>query len=185
MNYFWFIGIDLGKTSFDASILSNDEQEIAHHQFKNSDEGMTKMMAWLASHDVDTTKSLFCAENMGKYTSVLALFSVENKLNLSLACPLDIKHSAGLTRGKSDRIDALRIAQYAQRKCRTLKLYTLPESTLVKLRNWLNLRNIHIKNKVALENQLSTFKSDVVVDREIISYSESAIAESKQKIAEL
>lgn len=185
MNYFWFIGIDLGKTSFDASILSNDEQEIAHHQFKNSDEGMTKMMAWLASYDVDTTKSLFCAENMGKYTSVLALFSVENKLNLSLACPLDIKHSAGLTRGKSDRIDALRIAQYAQRKCRTMKLYTLPESTLVKLRNWLNLRNIHIKNKVALENQLSTFKSDVVVDREIISYSESAIAESKQKIAEL
>lgn len=185
MNYFWFIGIDLGKTSFDASILSNDEQEIAHHQFKNTEEGMSKMMAWLASYDVDASQSLFCAENMGKYTSILALFSVEKKLNLSLACPLDIKHSAGITRGKSDRIDALRIAQYAQRKYRTLKLYTLPESTLVKLRNWLNLRNIHIKNKVALENQLSSFMSDVVVDRDIISYSESAIAESKHKIAEL
>ena len=98
---------------------------------------------------------------------------------------LDIKHSAGLTRGKNDRIDALRIAQYAQRKYRALKLYTLPEITLVKLRNWLNLRNIHIKNKVALENQLATFESDVVVDDEIVNYSNDAIAESKRKIAEL
>ena len=65
------------------------------------------------------------------------------------------------------------------------KLYTLPEATLVKLRNWLNLRNVHIKNKVALENQLSTFMDDVIVDKEIISYSETAIAESKKKIAEL
>ena len=36
MNYYWFIGIDLGKTSFDVSILSKDEQEIAHGQFKRS-----------------------------------------------------------------------------------------------------------------------------------------------------
>lgn len=185
MNYFWFIGIDLGKTSFDASILSNEEQEIAHKQFKNTEEGVAKMMAWLASHKVDIYKTLFCAENMGKYTSVLALFAVENRLNLSLACPLDIKHSAGLTRGKNDRIDALRIAQYAQRKWRTLKLYTLPEATLVKLRNWLNLRNVLIKSKVALENQLLTFMSDVVIDKDIISYSESEIAECKQKISEL
>lgn len=185
MNYYWFIGIDLGKTSFDVSILSKDEQEIAHGRFKNTEEGMVAMIAWLASNEVDTTQTLFCAENMGKYTSVLALYAVEHKLNLSLACPLDIKHSAGLTRGKNDRIDALRIAQYAQRKYRALKLYTLPEITLVKLRNWLNLRNIHIKNKVALENQLATFESDVVVDDEIINYSNDAIAESKRKIAEL
>lgn len=185
MNYFWFIGIDLGKTSFDASILSNEEQEIAHKQFKNTEEGVAKMMAWLTSHKVDICKTLFCAENMGKYTSVLALFAVENKLNLSLACPLDIKHSTGLTRGKNDRIDALRIAQYAQRKWRTLKPYTLPEATLVKLRNWLNLRNVLIKSKVALENQLLTFMSDVVIDKDIISYSESEIANCKQKISEL
>ena len=65
MNYFWFIGIDLGKTSFDASILSNDEQEIAHKQFKNTEEGMANMKAWLVSYEVDTSKTLFCAENMG------------------------------------------------------------------------------------------------------------------------
>lgn len=185
MNYFWFIGIDLGKTTFDVSILSSEEQEVAHSHYQNTEAGMQQMQAWLTDNGVQLARALFCAENMGIYATQLALFCNSNKYNLSLACPLDIKCSSGITRGKSDRIDALRIARYAQQKWRKLKLYTLPESDLIKLRNWLSLRELSVKTKVALDNQLKAVKAEIFVDREFVANSEEMIKYQEQKIAEL
>jgi transposase len=61
--------------------------------------------------------------------------------SLALVCPLTIKKSIGLQRGKNDRIDAKRIANYAVLHYRKLKLYKLPDKELVKLRGGIGVIN--------------------------------------------
>lgn len=63
---------------------------------------------------------------MGSYVTELSVSSVVIGFYLTLVCPLTIKKSIGLQRGKNDRIDAKRIANYAVLHCRKLKLYKLP-----------------------------------------------------------
>ncbi|MBK6540398.1 MAG: transposase [Flavobacteriales bacterium] len=62
----------------------------------------------------DQGQALFCLEPRGTgYLLVEELMRAG--LPTWLAHPLDIKHSIGSTRGKNDRIDAQRIADYARR----------------------------------------------------------------------
>ena len=113
MNYSHFVGIDVSKMTFDASILDSEEQESGHRRFRNDAAGIQEMLDWTASFNIDINQTLFCAENMGCYVHLLSVASLEKKFRLALASPLDIKKSMGLQRGKSDRIDARRIAEYA------------------------------------------------------------------------
>lgn len=55
--------------------------------------------------------------------------------------PVNHKESIGLQRGKNDRIDAKRIANYAVLHYRKLKLYKLPDKELVKLRGGIGVIN--------------------------------------------
>ena len=109
MNYSHFVGLDVGKKTFDASLMSADEKELSQKSFDNIPEGIQSL-----------SKLLFCAENMGSYVTELSVSSVSMGFSLALVCSLTIKKSIGLQRGKNDRIDAKRIANY-----RTMRYYTI------------------------------------------------------------
>ena len=67
MNYFYFVGVDMEKKSFDATILSSDECKIAYHQFENNKQGVVKMVKWIKSHKIQLSQVLICVEDMGTY----------------------------------------------------------------------------------------------------------------------
>ena len=113
MNYSHFVGLDVGKKTFDASLMSADEKELSHKSFDNTPEGIQSLLDWIAGYHLSLSKLLFCAENMGSYVTELSVSSVSMGFSLALVCPLTIKKSIGLQRGKNDRIDAKRIANYA------------------------------------------------------------------------
>ena len=46
MNYSHFVGIDVSKLTFDASILDSEENELAHRKFRNSLSGIQEMLDW-------------------------------------------------------------------------------------------------------------------------------------------
>jgi len=75
MNYSHFVGLDVGKKSFDASLMS-PEQELSHHTFPNTPEGIEELLHWISRHGVDLGNTLFCAENMGSYVTGLCLASM-------------------------------------------------------------------------------------------------------------
>lgn len=156
MNYSHFVGIDVSKLTFDASILDPEENELAHRKFKNNPSGIQEMIDWAKAFQADISSTLFCAENMGCYAHQLSMASLEMKFNLALACPLSIKKSLGLQRGKNDRIDARRIAEYAYVHQRQLKTFELPEDDLVKVRDMLNLRGVFVKYKVSVTKLIET-----------------------------
>lgn len=87
---------------------------------------------------------------------LLSVSSQEKQFNLALACPLSIKKSLGLQRGKNDRIDARRIAEYAYVHQRQLKTFQLPDDDLVNVRDMLNLRGVFVKYKVSVTKLIET-----------------------------
>lgn len=156
MNYSHFVGIDVSKLALDASILDSEKNELAHRKFKNSISGIQEMLDWVAAFQADTNSILFCAENMGCYVHLLSMSSLEKNFNLALACPLSIKKSLGLQRGKNDRIDARRIAEYAFVHHRKLTTFHLPDEDLVKVRDMLNFRTAFVKHKVTMTKLIET-----------------------------
>lgn len=115
----------------------------------------------------------------------LCLSSYQYHFPLALECPLTIKKSIGLQRGKNDRIDARRIAQYASLHYRKLRLYELPDKDLVRLRNWLVIRDNLVKQKVSslklLELTRETSRlADLMVP---MTFLENQICQIKEKIS--
>jgi transposase len=67
---------------------------------------------------------------------------------------LEIKRSLGIQRGKSDQIDAKKIAQYAYRRRDEVKLYHIPETSINKIRQLLSLRERIVKQRAGYEATL-------------------------------
>ena len=121
---------------------------------------------------------------MGNYVTELSVSSVSMGFSLALVCPLTIKKSIGLQRGKNDRIDARRIADYAVLHYRKLKLYKLPDKDLVRLRGWIIVRDNLVKQKVSGIKLLETFSqmSRLADVAESISFLEEQLDSIKEKI---
>ncbi len=159
MNYYYFIGIDAAKDSFDATIFrEEDEQKVDYKHFANDKKGINEMLKWVKSFKISLKESLFCVENMGVYVSLLAVESSNKGYNLALACPLSIKKSMGIARGKNDKIDSERIAYYALKHHRKLTLYHPESDAIIQLSNWLVVREHYVKEKVSLGNIISAIK---------------------------
>lgn len=121
---------------------------------------------------------------MGNYVTELSVSSVSMGFSLALFCPLTIKKSIGLQRGKNDRIDARRIADYAVLHYQKLKLYKLPDKDLVRLRGWIIVRDNLVKQKVSGIKLLETFSqmSRLADVAESISFLEEQLDSIKEKI---
>lgn len=194
MNYSHFVGLDVGKKTFDASLMSLEEKELAHEMFDNTPEGICGLIAWVSSHGLKLSKTLFCAENMGSYVIDLSMGSITHGFDLALVCPLAIKKSIGLQRGKNDRIDAKRIAGYAVLHHRKLKLYQVPDTDLTLLRSWMIIRDNLVKEKVSIlklqETLYNTAKLTDVTEpvellEERLKYIKDKITQVEQKMEDV
>lgn len=86
---------------------------------------------------------------MGSYISDIALFTTRKKLQLALLCPLNLKRSLGIQRGKNNRIYAKRISVYVSLQYRNLKLFAPQKKIILELKSWMTIRDNLVKQKVA------------------------------------
>lgn len=115
-SYETFVGIDVSKLTLDVTILNPVSKKLSHRVFDNSDEGHLKLKNWLSvHHEVVFSRTLFCLEHTGLYTRSVDKFLREREAYVWMESSLHIKKSLGLTRGKNDKIDSQRIAEYAYR----------------------------------------------------------------------
>ncbi|HEY0668702.1 MAG TPA: transposase [Sphingobacteriaceae bacterium] len=145
MNYNSFIGIDVSKLTFDVFVYG----KFLKKQFDNTDKGFVCFIKWLkkALCTEDLTQVLICFEHTGLYSMNLALFLQEQSVPFSIVPALDIKCSLGTIRGKSDQLDAERIAEYAYLKKEKLIPTILPSKIIMKLQPLLSLRTKLIADK--------------------------------------
>ena len=161
-----FVGIDVSKLKLDACFLLNESQNY-HRVFDNTLKGIRMMTKWV---DDLTAKEncLFCLEHTGIYAMPLCYYLGEQQYNFALVPALEILKSIGVKRGKTDKADAAAIAKYAQIRCDDIRLYSLPEKQLVKLKFLLTHRNLLVKTRknfhVALTEPVSFVEKDLISD---------------------
>jgi len=152
-----FIGIDISKNVFDAVLLQH-EKEPEHQVFENSLAGCKAFLKWLTKHQVNTQNCLVCCEHTGMYVTILAVYLAKNNIPLWLEMSYRIIRSSGIQRGKTDKIDALRIAQYAERYHDQATLFSPKDAAIAKIHSLLKLRDKLVRTKAGLLRIANEYK---------------------------
>jgi transposase len=151
-----FVGIDISKSNIDLCVRSGGVivQEL---KLDNTTQVLKKFFEeLLENHHADSI--LICCEYTGHYVYPLCLVCDDLGLSLCLENPSQIKNSLGFVRGKNDKVDARRIADYAIRFQDKLRLYSLSENNIATLKILLSERDLHLTHKSTYQSQLTDQK---------------------------
>lgn len=156
MEYKFFIGIDVSKSTLDIGLLNvANAGSVSHQQVSNNDMGIATMLSWLVEQEgFSIQNSLFCLEHTGMYNYPLLQFFSQHNASVWVENPMQIKKSLGLQRGKNDKIDAKRIAQYAMRSIDRVKLWQPPRAVVDKLKHLSALRERLVETKKRLQTPI-------------------------------
>lgn len=162
-NYFQFIGIDVSKLTFDIGIID----ELNHQEsycFENTTKGIRSFFQLLRKRKISFESTFICMEHTGIYGCLILKLLVEKEAHLCVEMPLKIQKSLGLQRGKSDKIDALRIAKYARKNYEELEIYIPNIRVLDNLKALVNVRRQLVKSQLDLKkypNELKSFDKEI------------------------
>lgn len=125
-DFLYFIGIDVSKQTFDVAIVK--EGTTKSFLFDNTDKGAKAFLRLLKNQRMALNDTLICMGHTGIYGRLLITKLLGAEANFCVEMSLRIIRSLGIQRGKNDKIDAIRIAQYAVKNCKEMELYRpLPE----------------------------------------------------------
>jgi len=127
-----FIGIDVSKKTFDAALIKNfNRQIIIHAQFENTQQGLEAFTKWLKAQGVSMDDStVVCMEHTGIYNYPILQYLLNTQMLVWLEMAPQIKQSLGIQRGKTDKLDAIRIARYAYKEREDMKVWK-PVSSII------------------------------------------------------
>ena len=152
------IGVDVSKEKLDFCFLQN-EKLVKEWTLSNTTTAIkSSLKSLLKESGLDSSEVLLCAEYTGQYTYPLSCACEELGLGLWLENPTQIKHSSGVQRGKSDRIDARRIADYAHRFQDKVRLFSFPEKNIASLKQLISERDMYMADKGKYQGQLTDQK---------------------------
>lgn len=151
----WFIGGDLSKETIDLVVCSQSgEIQRDSKRVRNDLGGFEAMWEWLTKKSIDPKKSLFCFEHTGTYGLLLFSWLSAKEIDYCVEPALQIKRSVGMTRGKNDKIDAKRIAQYAYKQRDTLNSFTFPAKALLRIKQQLTYRDQLVRIRTSFMNSI-------------------------------
>ena len=157
MKFEHYVGIDVSKKTFDVAI-KKESMAYSHKSFSNDKPGIKLFLKYLKSEEVVLEICLVCLEHTGIYTHLLLGILNSKKINIWLEHALTIKRSLGIQRGKNDKVDAIRIAEYAFRFADKSKLWQPARDEIKKLKTLISLRLRLIKTKKLLKAPLIEVK---------------------------
>jgi transposase len=171
------IGADLSKKSIDLFC----HQFRSHIRIDNTLSGFNGMLKWLRQQQINPSELMLVMEHTGLYSFCFEAFLHQHQIAFVKVNALAIKRSIGLVRGKSDKIDARRIAEYGYEKknrliaempvCRELQRLQFLHSTRERL----------VKQKTALLNALKEYQNIGLSQQDSIVQSQMRIIRSLEK----
>lgn len=146
----FMIGIDVSKDTLDYCIIQTENHEKKEHGvIKNTKHSINKFLEKIKLEDFELS-----LEHTGHYGALITSMLSDKKASYFLINPLDLKKSLGIQRGKTDVLDAYRIASYTISNKHKLKPYNLPSRDLLKLKAFITARERLVKILVQLKNSL-------------------------------
>jgi len=91
----FFIGLDISKADFAASIYKTPDKPIVTKEaIPNNPEGFTILLLWLKDHRIDKTNSHICMEATGVYSqAAIAYYLLFAGFPVSVEPPLKVKRA--------------------------------------------------------------------------------------------
>lgn len=180
-----FIGIDVSKSKLDvAFIIEGDIHHVQHFVIRNDLKGFNQLLGVISKLGYDKSFWLLCFENTGIYSISLACFLSEAGIDFCHESALRIKRSLGIKRGKNDKLDSKEITEYAYLFREKLRLTTMPQQELQKLKLLISYRERLMKQKhallIAAKESYECFENETT--RFILEDSQDLIPQYDQKI---
>jgi transposase len=148
------IGIDVSKLTLDVHCSEVN----CHIQILNNAEGFKQLLKWTKDKQINLAESLVVLEYTGGYEYRFLQFC-ESKNIIYVRLPgLAIKRSMGITRGKNDKVDAARIAQFGEEKHRAITPSKPLNISIMKLKELLGFRKKMVRENATLKGAIKERK---------------------------
>jgi transposase len=159
----FFIGIDVSKLWFDASLMAQidfQKQAMQTERFDNTKDGLKKFHRWLKLNQVSFDRNtLVVVENTGIYHRLLWHYCTLKNLPIHIGNAAHIKWSFGIARGKNDVLDSQRLCQYACKEADQLKASPALDPRLMELKDLMSSRSKLIKQLQGIRRHLGELKT--------------------------
>jgi transposase len=164
------IGADLSKKNIDFA----SHQSKTYLRVENNSCGFQELTRWLKQQNIDVSKVMIVMEHTGLYSHQLEQFLHEHAVKFTKVSGLAIKRSMGLIRGKSDKQDAVRIAQYGYEKADRLIPAEPVAKNLERLQMLHSTRERLVKNRAGLMTAVQEYQevcglknSDIIIQPQL------------------
>lgn len=171
------IGADLSKKTIDLACSPLG----THLRINNSVTGFEEMINWLKSQNVGIADCLIVMEHTGLYSHCFEGFLHQKMISYVKLNALSIKRSIGLVRGKTDKVDAIRIAQFGFERKEKLEA-TVPLSAPVQRLQMLFATRDHLaREKAGLICSVKEYRNIGLSDKDLILRSQLQLISSFEK----
>jgi len=189
----FFIGLDISKADFAASIYQTPGQSIVTKEaIPNDPKGFEILLLWLKDHHIDKKNCRICMEATGVYSQAIAYYLLFQGFPVSVEPPLKVKRAFDPIGHKTDPVDSKQIAEYAYRFQDELTSWQPRDEILEKIRQLLSVREQFTKQKVALKNAIQAYSKQRVqvilikkAQKETLAQIEKQIARIDKELANL
>lgn len=152
MEFEFFIGIDVSKNELDFSVQQG-KCFLFHKEIANSPGAINSLIKELGLlPGFAISNAVFCMEHTGIYNNHLLGCLHKKKGNICLESAMQIKNSLGNIRGKNDKVDSIRIAEYAYKNREELRLWEPKRDVVQQLAHYATTRS----RLINVQKQLKT-----------------------------
>jgi transposase len=155
MKHLLVIGVDVSKKTLDLFFKPLE----VYLKISNNNPGFKEFKEFLQKHLSAQMQVLVVMEHTGQYSLQWELFLQNLGIGFCKISSLRIKRTLGLTRGKSDRIDAQRIAQFAYRYQDQLTADPLTDPELTELKEMITYREALVKDSQGHQCRIKEYKA--------------------------
>jgi len=182
----FFIGLDISKADFAASIYKTPGQSIITKEaIPNDRKGFEMLLVWLNDYQIDKTNCRICMEATGVYSQAIAYYLLFQGFPVSIEPPLKFKRAFDPVGHKTDPVDSKQIAEYAYRFQDELTSWKPRDEILEKIRQLLSVREQFTKQKVALDNSIQAYSKQRVQVALIKKAHQETLNQLKKQIARI
>ena len=137
------IGVDVSKATLDFFFKPAGLHLMLSNDIKGFKKWLTVLKRELKKHD----EVLIIMEHTGHYSFRFERFLISNNISYCKLAALEIKRSIGVVRGKNDKIDAERIAEYGWLRKDVLQSDMVSSKDLIRLKDLVSLRRKLVRDR--------------------------------------
>ncbi|MDB5200627.1 MAG: family transposase [Ferruginibacter sp.] len=177
------LGVDVSKLTLDIHCWELN----IHIQVANGSAGYKQFLKWCKEVKINLSSCFIAMEYTGGYEYKFIQFCEAKNLSYCRVPGLSIKNSLGIVRGKNDKADARRIAQYASEKHEHMKAAGPINTAIVQLRQYLSFRKRLVRESAGYKASLTERKAMYKLDKNdiIAQVSAKKIADNGKLITKI